>query len=287
MNKYYTVSERKQPLNFTLAIGFSVLWTILMGFFYGIIIAFSPIVYINIFICLVFGLAIGYGVRFLSRMVKLKDKNTTVRIALLCAVVGLYASWVSYIVYFQETPSFSAILQLNAGLFFNPIAVVSIMGEINEYGLWEMFGMQFNGFILTIIWIFEALMILFVPFLMVRNMAEVPYSEKCKKWYKKHILQKDFEKIVLEKQFMEELERNKLETIQALGNGMAARFSRISIYYLDDEDTQYLSIENILRDGEGKKESSTPVVHLLKLTNSEAKELKKKYYAKKVFSLEY
>lgn len=287
MNKYYITPERKQPLNFTLALSFSSIWSLFIGFIYGIIIAFSPLVYLNIFICLGFGLALGYGTRFLSRLAKLIDKNTTVRISLMCALLGLYASWVSYIVYFQETPDLNATMNSNAWLFFNPIEVVSIMSQINKFGLWEIGGMAFNGFLLTIIWILEALIILLVPFLMVRNMPTIPYSEKCKRWYKKHIFQKDFEKIVMQKNFVEDLERNKLETIHSLGNGMATRFARVSVYFLEDEEYQYLSVENILRDGGGKKETSEPIIYLLRITTSEARELMKKYYAKKAFFLEY
>ena len=99
MSKTYEVP--KQPMNVqTLLAIFPILGlTLIVGFLYGIVIAVSPLVYINYFITLAFGLILGYGVRMISKLFKILNRKVIIGFSAAAALIGLYLSWVTYILF--------------------------------------------------------------------------------------------------------------------------------------------------------------------------------------------
>ncbi len=287
MIRTYVAPEQPSKSKAIVGIASSITWAFIISYIYGVIIAVSPLVYFNFFITVGFGLTLGYGVRIISKLSSIIDKKTSTKISLASGALGIYFSWVVYILYFLAQDSLFDSYFIEPFLVFNPIEVFQIITEINTHGLWEIFGIPFNGWILAIIWMIEAAIIMIVSTLVVKNQPQSPFSLRHDKWYKKYILHKDFESIALQENFRKDLATNCKEVIGLLGNGLAYHHAMISIFFLEEENEQYLTVENVRNDKSGKRINSTEVTHLLPISRDEAKELIEKYHGKKAFVFDY
>jgi len=168
-----------------------------------------------------------------------------------------------------------------------PIEVAQIISQIYKFGLWEFFGITFTGFPLLIIWLIEAFIIVYGPIKIIKDYAIPPFSILHKKWYSKYILSKDFESIFSENKIIEGLNNNPVAYVNTLEHGRANNHTRISVFLLKEETVQYLRFENVKKDRDGKNATITEIVSLFPIKSNEAKELIKKFYAKKIFILDY
>lgn len=287
MEKYYEPQEKSFKIKDGFGIALSIIWTFCISFFYGLFIAISPVVYINYFITIFFGMFIGVGLKMLFKLFLVTNKKTAIISAICCGLFGVYFSWVAYILYY--TPD---VISMDAYfkdflLVFSPITVLEIIADINVLGMWEIFGVPFNGWVLTLIWIVEALIIISVPVLLVYRQPIAPFSASKNKWYRKFVLNKDFESIALKEVFRNDLKANCIPSIEGLGKGMATHFARVSIYHLEDEFEQYITVENVRKDRTGKSEEATSIIHLLVISKSDAELLIKQYHGKKAFFFDY
>lgn len=286
MNVYKSPNQPIKARIIPAFIGITVL-SFLVSFLYGMLIALSPLVYINFLITTTFGLVLGYSVRIISKVFKLLDRKFIIGLSIASGILGIYFSWVAFALYFvAEGDIFEAYFK-DFLLIFQPQLLVDIMLEMNKQGLWEIFRVPFKGWILTVIWTIEAGIIIWMPFQLALKQKQAPFSIMHNKWYKKHVLEKDFASIFRKKLFLEEIQENCINTINALENGKATRFARISVYYLKDEKQQYVSVENVTRDRHGKREDSRDVIHLLKITPTEARTLLEQYRGKEAFIFDY
>lgn len=278
---------KTSSVNIVLALTFCLIFCFGLSLVYGIIIAVSPLVYINFFITVAFGLGLGYAVKIFSKLFKIVSSSIRVKIAILVGVFGIYFSWVSYILYHISLDPYSGTYFSNSYLFFNPVSVAQIMADIAQQGLWAFFGIVFTGFPLVLIWLIEAGIIFIIPFLMVKKHVISPFSSTHNKWYIKYVLSKDFESLFSESIIIENLSVGVISYIDSLKTGRATNYSRISIFFLEEEIKQYLWIENVRKVEQGKKQEVTEIVTNYIINREEAKELIKKYYAKKEFFLDY
>lgn len=287
MIETYVIPKEPVTSKAILGIAKAIIWTFLVSYIYGVVIAVSPLVYFNFFITLGFGMALGYGVRIISKLTSITSKSMSVKISFTSGILGVYFSWGVYILYFVSQDTMFDAYFRDPFLVFNPYEVFQIILEMNVYGLWEIFGIPFKGWVLTIVWLMEAGIIITVSTLAVKNQPQSPFSLKKDKWYKKYILSKDFESIAMQEKFREDLAGNCIEVIDTLGNGLAYHFSMVSIFFLEEENKQYLSVENVRIDKNGKGKNATEVIHLLAISTDEAKKLMDKYYGKKAFVFDY
>ena len=145
-----------------------------------------------------------------------------------------------------------------------------------------MFGIPFNGFVLTFIWTIEALIIGGLPVLLILKSNTFPYSEKLNKWYPKFTLLKDFESISLMDSLVKSLSKEPIRAIGEIKKGHGLRHSKLHLYYLENEDKQYLSFENIFVEQQGKgKTTKTLMISNFLIANQVAIELKTKYENKR------
>jgi len=257
----------------------SLVWAFGIAFFYGVIMAFSPLIYVNYFITLAFGLILGYGVRFTTTLFKITHKSTAIGMAVACSAFGLIFSWAAYVIYFLEEGSIVSAYFIELKVVKDPGFLIDVILDINKNGLWEIFGITFTGWILTIIWLAEAGIIITLCTLMVKNQTQSPFSINLNKWYKRFILEKDFESIAMKEAFKESLATDCVKTIDSLQNGLAFHFSRISVFYLAKEERQYIMVENVRKDRRGKSENSTEVIPLIVVSSEQAAILIEKYHA--------
>lgn len=259
----------------------TIVWAYFFAFVYGVLIGLSPLVYINFFITCGFAIVLAVGVRIISRLIK----NTTAKINLLMGVAvgffGLYFSWVAYFLYFLDSNRVFENYFQDFLLLTEPVVLIENMIAANEYGMWSIFGVPFKGTILWLIWLLEAGIIVFISTVAAMKTKTMPYSSKQKAWYKKYLLYKDFASIAMQDDFCNALAENCENVIENLKLGKMNHFSRISVYYLEGEIQQYISVENVTRDAEGKKENAVDVIHLMAIKTKEAENLIEKYHAKK------
>ena len=283
----YSEPKRLPPLNLILFLVFGLLFTALVSFLYGVFIGVSPLVYLNVFVTVIFGLTLAYGIKIMAKLFKVFKKKVVITSALVFGFLGVYLSWVAYLLFMVDLSTCAHHYFLEPYLTVQPQVVFEIMADINRYGLWTIGQMPVNGWLLASIWIIEAAIVIVVPYLILRSASFSPFSEQLNQWYVKFVLNKDFESIVMQSQMTEDLKQNPLRTIDNLNNGLANRYSRISVFFLSDEDQQYLLVENVSSDRSGNNKKSYSVAEHFAISSTVAQALIEKYHAQKAFYLEY
>lgn len=266
-----------------IAFGLGVLTAIVMAFIYNFLIVLIPIIYLNFFITVGFGVAIGYSVKYFSRFGKIRNKTYIISLAAAVGFVAFYFQWIAYFVFLSyDDLSFEAYSD-HLSIIFNPLYLASLIIELNVVGSWSIFGLMFNGMPLWLIWISEAAIIIGMPVLIMKKHPVKPYSELLQKWYNQYKLNYQFERISMVNQFKEDLGKDVENTVNNLSYGESNRYSEVMIYFLEDEEQQYLSVNTIYIEDQGKgKKKSTPVVHLIKVNTNMANSLMSKHGKKRV-----
>ena len=274
----YVIPQEKSVPKTIMGNSFAAVWAFIIAFGYGVAIAVSPLVYINIFITAAFGMILGFGVRIATRIFKVTHKPTALGMGVTAGVVGVIFSWVSYIIYWIVDGSKIDAYFIDIAFVREPGVFIDMLMIMNAEGIWEIAGIPFNGWILTIIWIVEALMIIAISTLVVRNQNQSPFSIKLNKWYKQFILIKDFESIAMKEDFAQSVAVDCVKTIDDLGSGEAYHYSRISVYYLENEELQYLMAENVRKDRSGKSEKAIEVIPLVVISPEDARTIIDKFH---------
>ncbi len=286
--KIYKHSGESNLMGFLLALGLGILLAVFSGFIYNLLIIVIPIIYVNLLLTIGFGAALGYGNKFFSRFGKIRNKSHLLILAGMIGFVGFVFQWIAYFVFLISGKFSFQAYQNNFDLFYNPLNLFDMVLELNKVGSWAMFGITFTGFPLWFIWALEALLIIGIPILITYKHPIIPFSENLNKWYPKYIVKNQFSHISAQNQFRKNLIENVLETINNLSYGDAFRYSKVSIFYLKNEQLHYLSIDNIFVENKGKgKQSKTSVIHLLKIDTAIAHSIMDKFKVKKQFLFDY
>src|SRR5690606_15274777 len=176
-------NPKSPTVNIVLAVISCIILCFALSLIYGIIIAISPLIYINFFITVGFGLGLEYVVKIFSKIFKIISFGIRIKVAVLVGVLGIYFSWVSYILYHISLDPYAGTYFSNSYLFFNPVVVAQVIADINRQGLWAFFGIIFTGFPLVLIWLIEAGIIFTIPYLLIKRHVISPFSTTHNKWY--------------------------------------------------------------------------------------------------------
>lgn len=254
---FYEPSGRINPIGLAAAYIAGLLITSLLAYLYTLIIQFIPLIYFNFLITVGFGITLGVLVRLLTKLTQNRSLQHQLILAIVLGLFANYCQWVGFVVYavMGSIPSIGD-YYLNLGLITAPDTFFGVIGEINRVGMWEVFGIPFNGVILTIIWLLEFAIIAAFPVIGVYKAKPIPYAEDLQTWYPKYELDTDFEAILGPDRFVERLRENALTALQELEPGKAWKYSKAHIHYLPEATHQYLSIEKIYIEerGQGNKE---------------------------------
>ena len=279
---YYIESGNINPIKLVFSYVLGLLTSFLFGYFYTFLTLIIPFVYFNIVITVVVAFNLGLICRVINKFFHNINKKSRIIFAV---IIGLFANFfqiTTFIVYvyYGQIPSVDLYLSY-LHIFFNPMNIFYGLSEINQVGTWSFLSIPFNGFILTIVWVIEFLIILVVPIVVVVTAKQYPYSEVLKKWYRKYTLFKDFESISSSSAVIDDLLVDPKKTIENLEKGMGYRHSKVHVYFLEGEESQYLTIEkvNIENKGSGYKMSTVVVPHF-KISNSDAKYILEKFQNK-------
>lgn len=252
-NLYYQESMKINPIGLTLSYVVCLILGLFLGYVYTLITIFMPIIYVNFLLTFGFGLTLGVINRILIRLTHNRYKKSQLIQAFISGVLANYFQWTAYILYAYngDIPSLSDYLS-NVHWIVVPQNFFHAIAEINKVGLWSIFGITFNGFGLTVIWMLEALIIIALPIVAVYRTKIYPYSELLGKWYPKYTLFKDFEYISTSNKLLKDLQLDTLSVLQGLGKGTGHRHSKIHLFYHKKEEKQYLTFETIFVEGQGK-----------------------------------
>lgn len=283
-NLFYQESETLNVPGIIIAFFSILIATFFLGYLYSILIIFIPLIYFNFFITVGLGMALGYLVKILIRLTHQRSRNSKLALAVLAGLFANLFQWLVYLIYayLGEVPSLAAYFA-NFGIFIQPSNFISIIGEINRVGMWSIFGIDFSGGLLTIVWLFEFAMIMAIPIMAIWKSKVFPYSENERKWYGKYSLEEDFEMMHSVQHLLEPLQKDAFKTINELEEGNGLRHSKIHIYYLENERNQYLELEKIYFEsgGEGKK-TSVVILDNFRIDNQAAKMILAKFKNDKV-----
>lgn len=271
-----TVLFYQEPENINLkalmqALVLNLFISIVLGYTYTMLITSIPIVYFLLVINIGLGVLLSFIVRLVAKFTHNRNKKNRLILALSTSLMVSYFQWVAYVLYasFGQMSSFSYYIS-NLLLIFSPKVFFLRIMEINATGLWSAFGLQFRGNALTLVWFFETLLIIVIPIIYIWKTKVFPYSENFEKWYPKYTLDENFKYIVGSKELLTILQKDVVNSIGLLGFGAANRFSKVHLFYLENEQSQYINIESITLDKEGNKDSET-LIENFKIDNKTAK----------------
>ena len=258
---FYKESGRLNALRllFAYAIGIATVFFISYG--YSVLLIFIPLVYLNFIIVTVYAIVLGYFIKLLIRFAQIRNQRSRYVFAVIVGLAAYYFQWTSYILYALsgEVPSFTEYFE-NSSWIISSTDFIYIIAEINKYGLWEVFGIPFRDYALTFVWIIEAFIILSGALLPVIKHHINPFSEEFNRWYPKYVLRTDFESIATVYKLKESLIEDPLYTLQNLKYGDGARYTKVYIFFLKNEEKQYISFERFFVENRGRGKTKSKLV---------------------------
>lgn len=265
----------KQGISYTICIGLALI----LGYLYSVTIIIIPIVYLNFLITIGFGVGLGLVCKTLVRFSHNRSRKSQITQAVATGLLASYFQWTAHILYAYNggIPGIGFYFA-NIQWIMVPKNFFEAVSEINRIGTWAIFGITFNGFALTIIWLIEFLLILSGPIIAIVNTRIYPYSELHHKWYQKYTLFKDFEYLSTTNSLINGLANEPISTIENLGKGSGFRHTKVHVFYLKDEQKQFLTFEGVLIEGRGKgKRNSTIILNNFMISKSNAESILDKF----------
>ncbi len=282
----YKATSKTNIINLITASLFCAVISFLLGWIYSINI-FIPFVYLKALITFGFGITLVYLIQIVSKYFKIIDKNSRLIILIISILIGFYSMWISFVVlvYFNEGfPTFFNYINY----WIYPSNIFEAISELNSLGVWEIKNSIVKGNYLTFVWIVEFLVLSIIPILRVLRFPDNPFSDKFNKWYEKKILKEEFEPIYSANVFIKKIKEEGIESILNLATGFSQKHSKISIFYIEGEDKQYLTVDNIyIEVKNNSKKQATKIINSIEISNIEAKKLFAKFDTEKEFYLDY
>ncbi|UYZ62800.1 hypothetical protein [Hymenobacter weizhouensis] len=273
---YYQPSGR-----FTMGgvLGFVLLGAVVaffLAFAYAYAIWYVPFIYFNVAFTVIFGGALGYVLKKLTKAGKLRNPALVGWLSLGVAVWAWYVHWAVYITLLAGAGETQALgsrasytsttfeADLFLGLLLSPAELLGFLPRIAEEGTWSLFGTTPSGFFLYLIWLLEFLGIVLTAWFFPRDQAGQPFSELASEWAEKITLPQSavaFADAAATKAALEAADWNHLQPLPA--EAPASPSGRLHFYQAPhDPDCCYLSLENVTieTDKNGKPSEKTDEV---------------------------
>ena len=259
-----------------------IVFALILGYIYAAFSTYMPIIYFNVIAGVIVGVIISYLVRFLAYVFIIRSLANKLIISFILALFTYYSQWVAYALFLLmgSFPDFTTYLS-NLDLGTQPV-FYQLIADLNTHGNWNIFGITFKDFALSLVWLFEAGILLLVPLWLVFHTETPPFSERYNQWYPKYKLSKKFKSKLAKSQLVKKLDEDALQLLDEMGYGSDMNHLRIYIYYLENESGQYISIESVQSGTKGKvKQKMLADRH--KIDKNTARNILKKYKHKKDF----
>jgi hypothetical protein len=260
---YYRYSGR-MPMHAPLVIiAASCAMMAIVGAIYGILVRYSPIIYLNILGTVGAGMLAGYLVKKLGMKLQVRRFAVYPVAALVAGAVALYLSWISWITVLSDWQV----------VIIDPVSLYSLMLEIGEQGVWSLRHSKtpVNGAPLFIVWALEAGTLLIAPMVVAMGMRDEAYCETVGRWLDQSRELGPFEPIADPKAFREELEQDiaRVSDLKPLGKQPEHndKFTTITLRHAGDaQSTHLLEVTGItmkVEKGKVNLKRSEVVRHLL------------------------
>lgn len=257
MANYYKASGQFSPISFLYFIGASLIVLPILALIYTYLIWYIPFIYINLFITLGFGFAVGLTVNFLViKLGKVRNHKLAMVFGFFAGLIALYFSWAVWVdLVFNIGESYGTsrigITTSNIKFFqvvelaLHPKELLSIIAEINAVGTWGIGSSTVSGIFLTIIWIIEALIVIVLSILPPLGQSKTPFCELNNNWFKEVELPA-LEVIRLPGKFIEDIENVNLQSFEDLKTVHTPKVESHSVFtiYSSKKGENYLSVEN-------------------------------------------
>ncbi len=257
MEAYYQPSNKFSPLSFVYFIIACIIAVPILALIYSYAIWYIPFPYINFFITLGFGFAIGWVVQKLAiDLGKVRNSTLAFAFGFLGALLGLYLSWavwIDLVINAGESYGTDRIgISVSNVKFFQvlelamqPGILFELMGEIMDVGVWGFRSSTVSGWFLGAIWIIEALIVLVVGTIVPPGKSGEPFCELNQKWFDEQQLPA-FNFLDSQMQAVQPLENNDFEALKGLSKIADPLTQDHSVFtlYANDTNENYLSIMN-------------------------------------------
>jgi len=187
---YYKPSGKISPKFFLYFLLFMVVSIPILSVAYIYINHYIPFIYLNFFITVGCGLAVGVLAGFAAKRGKARNPKIVYLCVFIAMVVMKYVQWAVYIpLIFSEVYgiwhlSFGERLVESFYLLFEPDFVLYSAQFINEFGVWGLeFSPVVRGVPLLIVWIGEFVLMTGAAIFMSSSMITAPFSEEMEGWY--------------------------------------------------------------------------------------------------------
>jgi hypothetical protein len=269
---YYQESNQINKPKLAMAYVGSFLVAIVAAYVYMLIVVMLPLVYIGCVMPMIFGVGLSFALRFITRLTHNRNRKSRCILAVVMGLFFTYFQWVIFLMYAHDLrlPGFGTYLA-NLGLPFSMEGLWAFVVEINEVGLWEIFGEVINGSLLTVIWVLECLIVIVALLLPIMSLRAYPYAEDKEKWYKKYTLEEDY-KVGGAIKLTAGLNEDAYKTIKELDYGDGNRHAKIHLYYLEQSKYHYLDVEKVMINNEAKREVDL-LIEAIRIDHKTAKSL--------------
>jgi len=176
--------------------------SVIMGAVYGFAVFHNPIIYVNFLLTGALGFAMGWLVSWGVGAFNIRNRGIAVIIGLVVFSAGYAANWFVYVptvrAHFSSgASSFDIPLILDEAVWFvqHPRATLEWIQIIKENGVWSITtpgsrqpGIPMSGIFLALIWLIEALVIVYLAVALPKERAGEPFSERQGKWIPQKVL---------------------------------------------------------------------------------------------------
>jgi hypothetical protein len=265
-DRYYQESGSVSPMGVLSLVGVGTICAAVLGFVYGYAIFYIPLIYLNFFITLFFGIGMGAALGKAGFWGKVRNTKVMIAAGVFFGVLAWYVGWVAWIHAWNGQPLAD----------LTPPVVLNTMVVLSYTGAYEIFGWTPTGFALYAIWFIEAAMIIGGAFLVALvALGRKPFCEECDDWTHESVVSSRLQPIANPKELISSLEQHDmsvLTNLQLVDHNDVLR-TKVSFHKCDGcGGSKYLTVDQITVsfDDEGKAEEEVDdIVENLLLSSSD------------------
>lgn len=276
MEHLYYKPSGKIPINgLFISLISALILTIAFSMLYIALQWFIPFIYFNLFITIGLGLAVSVTLNLAIGWGKIRNTKYDVVLAVICGLLAWYAQWALFISLMYEAEG-----NMGGGtwvrssfnidgfwlVFTHPQLLFQSLVPLNEAGTFSLKHNTVTGTFLWIIWVIEAVLIIFIPVgLSFMGKATQPFSEHNNNWMEKRELEGKLRTIEDQDKFIAEISSGNLSLLKDFmpAEEPGNNYATIQLYESPGDPVKYITVENITHEvdkkGEMKKTNKTVV----------------------------
>jgi|GEM_PF-2090498 len=282
-NKYY---EETSGINLSaLGLGMVLLFfiAIILGYGYGILMYFIPIIYANVFIAVGLGIVLLFCFNWIVKLTKIRGRQSKIILGVVTILFTSYFQWMTFLdtVIFQGFPTPVQYLSSIIGIFDGiELDLFGLLGDIYKYGTWGIgsSGIPISGGLLLLVWIIEIGIIALPIGKSLWFNPVMPFSDKYNKWYPKYTLEDDYQAVISKFSLEEKFSESVVSGIQSLNAGRANSHTKVHLYFLEGEDNHYVSVDKVFIEEQGKgKMKVSSIMQNYRIDTNDARDIQRNF----------